>query len=185
MVLGPDYASVMAAARTGADWAWAKLYREYAPHALRYLRAHSVDDPDDLLGEVFLQVVRNLSAFTGSEDDFRAWLFTIVRRRLVDEWRRKGRRSEEPHPHESLSSHASTVDVEEDALRHLGNDRVRSLVASLTAEQREVLCLRVLAGLSIDQTCTVLGKSASSVKSLQSRAFDTIRKNLPVDTESF
>jgi RNA polymerase sigma factor (sigma-70 family) len=185
MVLGPDYASVMAAARTGADWAWTKIYREYSPHALRYLRAHSVADSEDLLGEVFLQVVRDLHAFAGSEDDFRAWIFTIVRRRLVDEWRRKGRRLEEPHPHESLSSHAAPGNIEDDALRRLGNDRVRSLVASLTAEQREVLFLRVFAGLSLDQTCAVLGKSLSSVKSLQSRAFDTIRKNLPVDTESF
>jgi RNA polymerase sigma-70 factor (ECF subfamily) len=183
--LGPDFASILSAARQGADWAWTKIYREYAPHVLRYLRAHSAPDPDDLLGEVFLQVVRNLKAFTGSEDDFRAWMFTIVHRRLVDDWRRKGRRREEPYPHEALSSHAAPEDIEAHALRGLDNERVRSLVDCLTPEQREVLFLRVMAGLSIDQTCAVLDKSLASVKSLQVRALETLRRNLPADTESF
>jgi RNA polymerase sigma-70 factor (ECF subfamily) len=184
MSLAPEFVSILSAAREGADWAWTKIYREYAPHVLRYLRAHSAPDPDDLLGEVFLQVVRNLSAFTGSEEDFRAWVFTIVHRRLVDEWRRRGRRREEPYSQESFASRSAPLDTETQALGRLDNQRVRSLVARLTAEQREVLFLRVMAGLSIDQTCAVLGRSLGSVKSLQTRAFDTIRRSLSEDTES-
>jgi RNA polymerase sigma factor (sigma-70 family) len=185
MSLAPEFLSILSAAREGADWAWTRIYREYAPYVLRYFRAHSAHDPDDLLGEVFLQVVRNLSTFAGSEDDFRAWVFTIVHRRLVDDWRRRGRRLEEPCSLEALSSHASPADTEARALGRLANARVRSLVSHLTAEQREVLFLRVMAELSIEQTCAVLGRSPASVKSLQTRAFDTIRRSLAADTESF
>jgi RNA polymerase sigma factor (sigma-70 family) len=54
-----------------------------------------VTDPDDLVGEVFLQVVRNLDTFTGDEAGFRSWLFTIVHRRVLDARRRARRRPEE------------------------------------------------------------------------------------------
>jgi RNA polymerase sigma-70 factor (ECF subfamily) len=185
MSLAPDFASILSAAREGSDWAWTKIYREYAPHVLRYLKVHSAHDPEDLLGEVFLQVVRNLRAFTGTEDDFRAWVFTIVHRRLVDEWRRKRRRPEEPCSEETLSAHADPLEMETHALGRLDSERVCALLDLITAEQREVLFLRVIAGLSIDQTCFVLGRSMTAVKSLQARALRTIRRNLPVDTDSF
>ena len=59
-----------------------------------YLRAHGAAEPEDLAGEVFLQVVRGLDRFSGAERDFRAWVFTIAHRRLVDDAppRRAGRR---------------------------------------------------------------------------------------------
>ncbi len=87
----PDFQALLSAARTGADWAWATVYREYSPAVLRYLRGRGAREAEDLLGEVFLQIVRNLAGFDGSERDFRTWVFMIAHNRLVDEWRRAGR----------------------------------------------------------------------------------------------
>ena len=59
---GLDFPSVLVAARTGAEWAWTKLYRDLAPSLLRYFRCYSADQAEDLLGGVFLQVVCDLPA---------------------------------------------------------------------------------------------------------------------------
>ena len=49
----------------GEDWAWRALYDELAPGLLGYLRARRAAQPEDLLGEVMLQIVRDLPSFGG------------------------------------------------------------------------------------------------------------------------
>ena len=83
---------VLSAARTGAEWAWAELYREHAPAVLGYLRARRAPDAEDLLGEVFLQLARDLSGFEGDARAFRAWVFTVAHHRLLDDVRKRRRR---------------------------------------------------------------------------------------------
>src|SRR5215207_2826438 len=70
-------------------------YRDLAPAVLGYLRAQRARDPEDLLGEVFLQVTRDISRFRGDRDDLRRWVFTIARHRLIDDYRRRARRPEQ------------------------------------------------------------------------------------------
>ena len=91
-MLGDSFLTVIAAARSGAEWAWATLYRELAPSIRGYLRFRGAEEPDDLLGEVLLQLVRDLDAFDGDERAFRAWVFTIAHHRLLDDRRRQVRR---------------------------------------------------------------------------------------------
>jgi len=90
--------SVLPAARAGAEWAWERIYRELAPTVTGYLRAHGAGEPEDLTGEVFLQVVRGLERFEGGERAFLAWVFTIAHRRVVDDLRRRARRPVSPSP---------------------------------------------------------------------------------------
>ena len=91
-MLGENFPGTLDAARTGADWAWTAIYRDLSPVVLGFLRARRAQEPEDLTGEVFLQVVRDLPRFAGSERDFRAWVFVIAHHRLVDEGRRRTRR---------------------------------------------------------------------------------------------
>jgi RNA polymerase sigma factor (sigma-70 family) len=91
-VLGESFPQILAAARGGAEWAWARIYGDLAPPVLGYLRTRGAADAEDLMGEVFLQVVRDLNTFEGGERDFRAWVFTITHHRLLDDVRRRARR---------------------------------------------------------------------------------------------
>ena len=77
-MLGPSFHSVLIAARAGGEWAWTRIYDDLAPVITGYLRARGAGEPEDLLGEVFLQAVRNLSSFDGDEGNFRSWIFTIA-----------------------------------------------------------------------------------------------------------
>jgi DNA-directed RNA polymerase specialized sigma24 family protein len=80
---------VLSSARAGAEWAWTRIYDELAPKIVGYLRAHGAADPEDVAGEVFLQIVRGLPDFSGGTREFSAWTFTIAHRRLVDDLRRR------------------------------------------------------------------------------------------------
>jgi DNA-directed RNA polymerase specialized sigma24 family protein len=72
------------------------LYELFASRVLAYLRAQGAPDCEDLLGEVFLQIARDLPRFRGDDDEARRWVFTIARNRLIDERRRRSRRASLP-----------------------------------------------------------------------------------------
>jgi RNA polymerase sigma factor (sigma-70 family) len=162
-----DLDRVITAARRGERAAWEHLYRSLAGGVAGYLRMQGAAEPDDLTSEVFLAVFRNVENFSGSEAQFRSWVFVIAHRRLLDERRRLGRRDEEPL---DLATVSVLGDTEEDALRALGTEQVEALCARLSCEQRGVLLLRLVGDLSIDQVADVLGKSPGAVKALQRRA---------------
>lgn len=172
-----DYANIVEAARQGAEWAWTRLYRDASPTVLRYLRARGAREPEDLLGDVFVQVVRNISRFDGGEAEFRAWVVTIARNRLTDDWRRRGRNPEAAPLDDVLAREEDPAgDAEEDAMRRLADDRVRAVLAGLTPQQRDVMLLRIFGRLTIDEVAAAIGKRPGAVKSIQTRAFAAIRK---------
>jgi RNA polymerase sigma-70 factor (ECF subfamily) len=82
----------LARASRGDEAGFLELWRALQPRLLRFLRVVGCDDPDDVASETWLQVVRDLHRFSGGEEDFRRWLFTIGRHRAVDAARARSRR---------------------------------------------------------------------------------------------
>ena len=175
-MLGENFSQTLAAARTGAEWAWGSIYHDLAAAVLGYLRASRAVDAEDLSGEVFLQVVRDLRRFEGGEKEFRAWVFTIAHHRLVDNRRRRGRRPEEPLVR--VIAEKQGGDVEDEALANVGALRVREVIDSLVPDQRQVLLLRILGGLTVGEVAAALGKSPGAVKALQRRGLAAIERQL-------
>jgi len=90
---GPEpFAATLAAARAGDDDAFARLWRWAEPALLRWLRVVTPDGGEDVASEVWMSVIRALDGFEGGERDFRAWFFTIARRRAIDLARYRRRR---------------------------------------------------------------------------------------------
>ncbi|MGR2752281.1 RNA polymerase sigma factor [Agromyces arachidis] len=172
----PDaFASILAAARAGARWACTELWAAYAPGVAAFLRARGSLEPDDLTSEVFLTVFDRLGAFEGGEAEFRSFVYTIAYRRLTDELRRRGRRG----VHEPWSAETDPRQVpsaEEDALRSLGDAAAFDLLDGLSPDQRDVMVLRIVADLTVEQVAEVLGKRPGAVKALQRRALDALRR---------
>ena len=170
------FASILEAARAGAEWAWSRLYRDLAGPVLGYMRGRGAADPDDLLGEVFLQVARNIGTFEGGERAFRSWVFTVAHHRVIDERRYRNRRPVvlEGDPQPAMVA----GDVEQEALEHLGTDRVVALLEHLSPDQREVLLLRIVGDLTIDEVARVVGKRPGAVKALQRRGLETLRRRI-------
>lgn len=168
---------VLDAARAGGEWAWRALYDDLAPTVLGYLRGRGAADPDDLTGEVFLQIVRDLGRFDGDERAWRSWVFTIAHHRLLDDRRRRGRRPEVLAATAELDRPVEG-EVEERALEAVTTDEVRRLIEGLSPDQADVLLLRMLAGLTIEEVARAVGKRVGAVKALQRRGLRAIRQSL-------
>lgn len=180
MAFGASFGTVLAEARAGAPSAFEAIYRDLAPSVLGYLRGQGAAEPEDLASEVFVGVVRGLDRFTGDEPAFRAWVFSIAHRRLVDERRRLARRREEltdPAEMSSFVSGALVGDAEAEALESLGSG-VGNALKALSQDQRAVVLLRILADLSVADVASILGKSQGAVKTLQRRALRSLVRGL-------
>jgi RNA polymerase sigma factor (sigma-70 family) len=171
-----NFASVLEAARAGAEWAWSRLYADIAGPVLGYLRTRGATEPEDLLGEVFLQVARNLATFEGDYAAFRSWVFTVAHHRVVDERRYRTRRPVDPG--EIPEGALGVGDTESEALERLTTGEVIGLLATLTPEQRDVVLLRVVGDLSVDEVSKVVGRRPGAVKALQRRGLEKLRRSI-------
>ncbi len=178
MSIGLEFPRVLDAARAGAEWAWRTLYRDLAPSVLGYVRARRATSPEDVCGDVFCQVVRDIHSFEGDEAGFRSWVFVIAHHRLIDEARRRRRRPEIPVEADELIAMGGHVDTETEALGRVEASRVTRLIGELTEAQRDVILLRLVAGLSIQEVAEVTGKGERAVKSLQHRGLESLRSKL-------
>jgi RNA polymerase sigma factor (sigma-70 family) len=145
------------------------LYRSLAPAVRGYLRAHRVDDPDDVLGEVFLHVARDLPRFQGGPDEARRWVFTIAHHRMVDAHRR--RRRQPPRSDAEVPDGAAPV------VEPIDPELLRALDV-LTPEQRRVVVLRFVADLSLEEVARVTGRRVGAVKAMQHRALARLAREL-------
>lgn len=163
-VLGPEFPEVMRAAMRGDETAFARLWRDNQPPLLRYLRVAAGGAAEDVASEVWLEVSRRLARFSGGESEFRAWLFTTARRRVIDLRRYAAR-----HP-TLLSQDLNDMDrrapddTAEAALDRMSTDAALALIAGLPREQAEIIVLRSIAGLDVAQVAQIVGKRPGAVR---------------------
>jgi len=177
MAPAQPFDGLLAAARTGAGWAWDELYRGLSPGVLGYLRARGAHEPEDVLGEVFLQVVRDLPRFAGDERELRSWVFTIAHHRLLDDARSRRRRPVEPAGAQ-VGADMAGPSADEQALETVAAQRVRHVLARLSGDQQAVLLLRIVGDLTVEEVARVLGKRVGAVKALQRRGLAAARREL-------
>jgi RNA polymerase sigma factor (sigma-70 family) len=171
------FSSLLGAAREGSEAAWQELYSGLAPVVLGYLRANGAPDPEDVLGEVFLQVARDVATFDGDQRGFRSWVFTIAHHRLIDARRHSLRRPVELTP-EPPEPGERADDAAEEALARIGEEEVFRVLAALSEDQRTVLLLRVVGDMSIEDVAKAVGKRPGAVKALQRRGLAAIKREL-------
>jgi RNA polymerase sigma-70 factor (ECF subfamily) len=176
--MGDSFLGVLQAARAGSEDAWTTLYRDLAPGVIGYLRGQGAPDPEDLAGDVFIEVVRDLHRFEGDHDQFRSWVFSIAHSRMIDARRRRARRPVEPSPPEDLAARGTIGDSEDEAVAALQFEQIFRQLGALAPDQRDVLLLRIVADLSVDQVASVLKKRPVTVRVLQHRGLAHLRREI-------
>jgi RNA polymerase sigma-70 factor (ECF subfamily) len=165
----------IAAARAGRADAWDRLYRRYAPAVTGYLRMQGAPEPDDVASETFLGVFRGIARFEGDEPGFRSWVFTIAHRRMQDDRRARSRRPR-VEAHGGSYPEPRVAGADDEVEQRLATERVQALCAQLAPDQRDVILLRILGDLTVEQVAAVLGKTSGAVKQLQRRGFEAVRR---------
>lgn len=152
-----------------------EIYEALAPALLAYLAGKGCEDPEALTQDVFLTVFGKLDTLTGGVRGLRTFAFSVAHARMVDDTRRRERQPvlTQFHPHTDSRVSAS---AEEAALG--SGSGVSALLAGLSPRQQEVLLLRIVADLSIEETARIMGSTAGAVKQLQSRALKALRDRL-------
>ena len=175
-----QFQSILAGAKRGEDWAITTLYRELHPSLLRYLRAQAPRDGEDIASQVWVDVAPALVRFIGDEAAFRRWFFTIAHRRLTDYRRREGRGRIAINPPEDVLA-PDHLGPEPQVLAASETEVALRRLTCLAPDQAEVIFLRVLAELDVEDVAAVLGKTPGAVRVLQHRALRRLREQLATE----
>jgi RNA polymerase sigma factor (sigma-70 family) len=184
--LGDQFQDILTAAQDGGEWAVAILYRWLHPAVVGYFRARSGDDADDLASETWMAVARALPTFSGDEPAFRSWVFTIAHRRLVDHHRATARRPrtrsltpvEGDGPDGPVELPGGDDPAGEVMAALAGNEAVRRVIALLPRDQADIVLLRVVAGLPVEDVAAITGRRPGTVRVLQHRALRRLAERL-------
>jgi RNA polymerase sigma-70 factor (ECF subfamily) len=175
----PDLDAVRAAQRDRS--AFGVLYRRYLEPVYGYAFYALGDhhDAEDATARTFLQALRAIHRFEERDASFRAWLFTIAHRTVLNALRGRRRRSAAPldaapDPPATDADPAGLVARAEEVRR------VRGALASLPEERRTAVLLRFVDGLSAREIGAVLGRSEGAVRVLLHRAMREMAERLDV-----
>jgi RNA polymerase sigma-70 factor, ECF subfamily len=153
---------------------FADLIHEHAPALYRtaYRMMGNCHDAEDVVQDTLRSAWTCRSRFEEGRCQ-RAWLATILRRRVIDRWRRVGRRL--------ILSGSSDLDVvtePADPVAGEFTDEMQQALAELPLELRESLLLVVVGELTHRETANVLGVPLGTVLSRVCRARERLRKQL-------
>ncbi|MFK4640724.1 RNA polymerase sigma factor (sigma-70 family) [Paenarthrobacter histidinolovorans] len=155
------------------------VYQAYAGQVLGYLTAKGVPDPEATTQDVFLAVLPRLDEIDGGVNGLRTFIFSVAHARMVDEHRKESRAPDQ-HEFEPERDARESSSAEAEAMLRLAPYEVMALLEHLGEDQREVLTLRIVAGLTVEQVAGIMGKTAGAVKQLQRRALIALREHSAV-----
>ena len=170
----PDAVALVSAAteraRDGDEDALRLLFLLYADNVFGFVLSivHDEHDAEDITSEVFARLPRALTHYRVSSTPFVAWLLRVSRNAALDHLRAQrsvplaevpANSRAELHAHERL-------------------DDLRSALEALPFDQRQVMVLRLVAGLTPAEVAERIGRSVDAVHALQHRARRRLRSEL-------
>lgn len=154
------------------DAYYESLYR-YA-----YVHLRDRDTAEDIAASAFHRLLDAQQAGRAPTENVRAWLYQVTRNLIIDHTRRQKHRDHAPLT-ETIALPADTETAVDQLLRA---ERAHDAILRLNERQREVIILRFLQGLDVDDVASILKVSAGAVKTLQHRALENLRQMLGQDS---
>lgn len=165
--------SLLKLAQDGDSEAFAQLYDECVERIYRYIYFRVTDEQtaEDLTSQVFYKAWENLDRCKSTGAPFIAWLYTIARNAVIDHYRtRKNTVALE----EAVTLASDSPDPEDQIELQFETESLRLALDELTPEQRQVVVLKFISGMSTEEIAKHLGKRAGAVRALQMRALQAL-----------
>jgi RNA polymerase sigma-70 factor (ECF subfamily) len=161
-----ETASQLDALRARDPQAWTALFEDHRDLVFRSALAQTGarETAEDITGQVFLEAIEGIGRYRDRGRPLSAWLLTIAKHRSLDAVRKRRRERAAALPIAGTDVPAS--------------DPALLALASLTVDQRQIIHLRFVEDLSVDEVARVTGRSAGAVKALQHRALHQLRSQL-------
>ncbi|MDX6273645.1 MAG: hypothetical protein QOJ92_855 [Frankiales bacterium] len=156
--------------------AFERTFHAIQPALLRYLGSLVADEAQDVAGETWLQVTRDLRTFRGDGADFRRWVVQIGRNRALDHLRARGRRPFDAVDPRELPEVGTDDSTFGQASESMATERALALIRRLPRDQAEALLLRVVVGLDAPAAARVLRKRPGAVRMATSRGLQRLRE---------
>ena len=169
-----EFQRTIAAAGTGDRRALTVLYGQYNRMLVRYLRAQAPGVGEDLAQETWLAVAPALRSFRGDERAFRVLLLTEARRQTAEFKKASSRERTRPVPPRALYALRPTLVGDEP----VADAAVAELLDGLRPFHAEVILLRVVGGLSAEETGAILGRSPGVIRVTQHRVLKQLARRL-------
>lgn len=176
---------LVAASLSGDAGAIDTLFAWIQPAIIRYCRARigrggsAYVEADDIAQEICIAIYGALSRYDDDPASFLPFIYGIAAHKVADHYRRTGRDRTEPaaEPPEEVDTGEGP---EQQALRADTRNRLARLLHTLAPRQREILVLRLIVGLSAEETARAVGLTPTAVRVAQHRALVRLRTSLSV-----
>jgi len=159
--------------KAGDPKTWAALVNELGPTIAGYARRLGASDPDEMVSATLEAVARSIGSFEGTERQLRSFVFKVAHDRTVDSLRRSAHQRET-----SLETSSVQPKAQETPPTGFEDPELLEVLSSLPEEQRRMLDLRYVVGLSTKETAAVLGRSEVSTRVALSRTMAKVRIRL-------
>lgn len=172
-----DDSALLEAARKLDRTALAAIFEQYAPALYKYALRLCGDpaEADDVVGDVFSQLIDHLKRGKGPRDNLRSYLYQIAYHRVIDGSRQRKHTAalDDSIPSGPDGAPASRQE------RHEQLDELQLAISRyLTEDQRHVIVLRFMEHFSLQEIAEITGKDINNVKVIQSRAIARLRQVL-------
>lgn len=159
---GERFETILTAARLGAEWALAAMYRDLNPRFLRYFEVRAPGQAAALASHVWREVAAGLHEFEGDEPSFRRWVFSLARARV-------------PALHaQGTATNGGGKAAVEAASAGAPTEAALARLAVLPPDEADVLLLALLGDLALDDVATLTGRRPAAIRALQRRGLQKL-----------
>ncbi|MCB0949582.1 MAG: sigma-70 family RNA polymerase sigma factor [Mycobacterium sp.] len=182
-ISGERLDSVVAAAVNGDRDALREVLETIRPIIVRYCRARvgaterSGLSADDVAQEVCLAAITALPRYKDQGRPFLAFVYGIAAHKVADAHRAAGRNRADPMDVVPERS-SGEAGPEQLAINSEQSARMNELLQILPEKQREILVLRVVVGMSAEETADAIGSTAGAVRVAQHRALARLKSEI-------
>lgn len=183
------FARALDAARSGQGVGFEWLWHRFSRQVTAFARFQRSEDPEGIANDTFAAAFGRIISFVGDSNGFVNFVFSIARNKLVDEQRKRRRRvvtaafDGNAFDRDALDLLHTVDSAEAAALAGLTPETATAL-QRLTDEQREIVFLRLVADMSLEDVAELTGRSVGAVKAMQHRALASMRKEISAEAVS-